>query len=386
MLRKDILGQLKGLAREIHTCNESLHIVVDCRKTAPKDRDGAINGKVVSHVVVNRARRDAMVIRTASTRVYQGVIESSLHCGCHLVHLRLDTPSILESTTDVVEYGQPLPEARAATKLFFQLTKESKDKRKRTYRHLKSPAYQFFFTHANYAATASAVACAIPICQGLVGSDNGYRRFFPDNNGNGQGGFLLHHTTSDEVINSERISFQQLVSSRSHQLLQRDILLIAANLAHSILHFHSSPWARDWTSQTIQFFQKYGSPGEYSQPTFTPHLWTPHLFLHSRLPSPHPDRTATSSKAIYDLGMMMLELGGKHPLALEGLSAWERGMVLEGALRNLKQLMGAPFSRMVSKYLKKWSVTDVDLMGEESLSMFLSDILLLETLADGFRD
>lgn len=44
--------------------------------------------------------------------------------------------------------------------------------------------------------------------------------------------------------------------------------------------------------------------------------------------------------------------------------------------------MGVRYSDIVDRYLNIWSVSYVDLMREGSLSMFLSDILLLETLAN----
>lgn len=81
---------------------------------------------------------------------------------------------------------------------------------------------------------------------------------------------------------------------------------------------------------------------------------------------------------------MLLELGRRFPLNLDGLSQWDRQMTIKGALRDVSQRMGVRYADIVDRYLNIWSVNNVDLMKEGILSIFLSDILLLETLANNF--
>lgn len=326
-----------------------------------------------------RCDSDATAMRIASRKVYEITLKSPLHCKCHLVHLRLDTQSIRALTKTVTEQ-QP----SEGTKIFFRLIDEPKCDPKQTSSHPDGPGLQFFFTNSSTATTSTPAHCLTSICAGLVNSDTGYERFFRDNSGNGNTGFLLRHTPSKGTLtnDSERISFNQLVTVRSNELLHRDILLIAASLAHSLLRFHSSTWAQDWTPQKIQFFQHYGQPDKYKQPSFTSYLWTPHLFLPS--PSLNSGTPKTTGEAIYELGVMLLELGRRFPLNLDGLSQWDRQMTIKGALSDVSQRMGVRYGDIVDRYLNIWSVGDVDLMKEGILSIFLSDILLLQTLANNF--
>lgn len=384
ILRAKVLEQLKGCTLAMCSNNAKLSYAVSCGKAGPKIVTPLIQGEVVSHHVVMRARQDVTAMRIASTKVYNITLQSSLHCKCHLVHLRLDTQSIGTLTAGAA--GQQMSGGRVATKIYFRFTDQSKDNTKPSHSHTGIPVLQFFFTDSDSPDTTPPAACPMPICEGLAHSDADYARFFRDNDGNGTTGFLLQHTSNKEAraLDSERISFDELVSSRCNQLLPRDTFLIAANLARSLLRFHSSPWVRDWTPQTIQFFQHYGRAHKYEQPTFASYLWTPHLFLST--PSPNSVPPMTTGQAIFELGMMLLNLGRRIPLELEGLIPWERKMTMSGAIGELALQMGVRYADIVVRYLDTWSVNGVDLMQEESLTAFLSDILLFETLANCYPE
>ncbi|KAL0634095.1 hypothetical protein Q9L58_006974 [Maublancomyces gigas] len=378
-MRREVLEQLKQSTLMMCSCNTKLNYAVVCGKAEPKMISPLIQGEVVSHHVVMRARQDAAAMGIASTKVYEITLKSPLHCKCHLVHLRLDTQSIRALTAAAT--GQQPSEG---TKIFFRLIDEPKCHAKQTSSHPDGPGLQFFFTDSSTTTTSTPAHNLPSICAGLVNFDAGYERFFRDNGGNGNTGFLLRHTPSEgtPTNDSERISFDQLVTVRSNQLLHRDILHIAANLAHSVLRFYSSTWAQDWTPRKIQFFQHYGQSDKYEQPSFTSYLWTPHLFLPSS--SLNSGTPMTTGEVIYELGVMLLELGRRFPLNLDGLSQWDRQMTIKGALGDVSQRMGVRYGDIVDRYMNIWSVGDVDLMREGILSIFLSDILLLETLANNF--
>lgn len=121
----------------------------------------------------------------------------------------------------------------------------------------------------------------------------------------------------------------------------------------------------------------------FQQPSFASYLWTPHLLL--RLTAARPtDATKMTGEAIYELGKMLLELVRGIPLELDGLSEWDRSMAMEGALRDVSLLVGVRYRDIVSRYLRVWSVSDFDLLDATVCRMFLSDIMLFETLAHGY--
>lgn len=250
-MRREVLEQLKQSTLMMCSCNTKLNYAVVCGKAEPKMILLLIQREVVSHHVVMRARQDAAAMGIASTKVYEITLKSPLHCKCHLVHLRLDTQSIRALTAAAT--GQQPSEG---TKIFFRLIDEPKCHAKQTSSHPDGPGLQFFFTDSSTTTTSTLTHSLTSICAGLVNSDAGYEKFFRDNGGNGNTGFLVRNTPSEGTLtnDSERISFNQLVTVRSKELLHHDILLIAANLAHSLLRFHSSMWSQDWTPQQIQFF------------------------------------------------------------------------------------------------------------------------------------
>lgn len=112
-------------------------------------------------------------------------------------------------------------------------------------------------------------------------------------------------------------------------------------------------------------------------------MWTPHLLL-GQTAHPQTGTTGTTGEALYELGKMLLELAWGIPLNLHGLSDWERKVAMDGALGDISQMMGVRYRDIVDRYMCLWSVKDFDLLDSTILGMFLSDILLFETLAHGY--
>lgn len=93
ILRKQALESLKQSTQSMSTCNRMLTQVVICSKRESQSQSVSqiVRGEVVPTFIVTRALQDAMAMRAASAKVHK-ITQSNLHCNCHFVHLRLDTP------------------------------------------------------------------------------------------------------------------------------------------------------------------------------------------------------------------------------------------------------------------------------------------------------
>lgn len=374
-LRKEVLEPITELAITMSGCNEDFRTTLDYKRR--EDNYPSIARERLSHRVVKKARQDALAIQVVSNMVCNISLHSPLYCECHLALLRLDGESILALSAGSTQMLKPL--TKVATKIFFQLLEKSDSS-------LDPPVHRIYFTDSEYAGTVPGRLCNTPICGELTHSDEDYERFFLDKNGNGKTGLLLRRTSIEEqpIIAPLRISFLQLIS-RSSELFPGDILRIAASLARSILRFAYSPWASGWTPETIQFFQKECSPAGNG---FASHLWIPHLCLNSTPQNPVSGLTTpltSTSEAIHQLGEMLLLLRPGPPLGIGNLmSLGEHGRLVRRALEDLKRRFGVEYSRIVAGYLHTWGMKDVDLMEEESLRDFLSEIMVLEERAKLF--
>lgn len=378
---KGTLKTLKELAQSLSKCNTDIMSVVNCdtnNRLEPRDRYSEPSSThPISDQVVERAREDATAMRMASEQLYKIVSRSLLCCRCHLAHLRLDQQLTGVLTTRTPKQRPPdETSVTAAAKILFRLTDKSKYG---SAQNDSNTVLHLLLTAPRDQPGSTAAGGTPPICGELL-ADEQYERYFQGGDGDCNNSFFLRRTSSQETpaIDSECISFHELVSSRSNQLLPGDILLIAASLARSILRFSTSPWINDWTPQTIQFFQKYGRLRQYEQPAFTPALWTPHLFLHPTEQGSDP--SVDQSWGMNYLGLMLLELGQKRRLELEGLQPLEKRQVIEGALGYVAQNMGVKYANIVRRYLGCY----VDFMGERNLRMLLCDIDSLEKQASNF--
>lgn len=381
MVLKSTLKSLKELAQSLHQCNTDIMSVVNCdtnNRLGPRDRYSESSPTYpISDQVVVKVREDATAMRMASEQLYNIVSRSLLCCRCHLAHLRLD-----QQLTGALTTGTPKQRpsdgtsVTAAAKILFRLTDKSKYG---SAQNDSNTVLHLLLTAPRDQPGSTAAGGTPPICGELL-ADEQYERYFQCGDGDCNNSFFLRRTSSQEAtaIDSECISFHELVSSRSNQLLPGDILRIAANLARSVLRFSTSPWINDWTPQTIQFFQKYGRLRQYEQPAFTPALWTPHLFLHPTEQGSGPP--VDQSWGMNYLGLMLLELGQKRRLELEGLQLLERQQTIEGALGYVAQNMGVKYVGIVRRYLGSY----VDFMGERNLRMLLCDIDSLEKQASNF--
>lgn len=325
-----------------------------------------------------------MAIRGENTRVIQQasqnlhrMISSSLSCDCHIVHLCLQRQP--KETALVKDPKGKLPQPPAKeneTRFSFQLSSCSGIRvsiASRRAIHLVFTTRTPRYGDAMNASIVEIVAPTPTFCQ--LAQNDGYERFLPDTSASCASGFLLQRVTAPMgwAKSASPISLEDLVISRSAEIRSLDRLLIAAKLAHSLVHFYSSPWVRDWSLRTIHFFEKH-------EPDTAPGRWTPHLALTAK--SHNARQLGDQNQEIYLLGLMLLQLGRKK--CLEYSDAESRELTLQKALGDLCQEMGLKYKAFVQNCLASWSDRSADLMVASNLNLFLSHVRVLEDGAKGF--
>lgn len=262
------------------------------------------------------------------------MISSSLSCDCHLVHLCLERQP--KETIPIIDPKGKLPLSPATedeTAFSFRLSSCSGilvSISSRRVIHLVFTKRRPRSSDVQTASGSDVVAPTPKFCQ--LAQNDGYERYLPDTIASCASGFLLQRVTAPVgwAKYSNPISLEDLVVSRSAEIRLLDRFLLASKLAHSLLHFDSSPWVRDWSLRTIHFFEKQ------EQPDTTPGRWTPHLALTAG--SPGARKLEHRNQEIYLLGLMLLQLGRKK--GLEFSDAEKIELTLQKALRDLCQETG----------------------------------------------
>lgn len=320
---------------------------------------------------------DSRVVQQASQNLHR-MISSSLSCSCHLVHLCLERQA--KETLPIKDPKGKLPQSLATedeTAFSFQLSSCSNIRVSITSRrviHLVFTNRRPRSIDVETASGSDVVAPTPTFCQ--LAQNDGYERYLPDTVASCASGFLLQRVTAPVgwAKYSSPISLEDLVVSRSAEIRSLDRFLLAAKLAHSLLHFYSSPWVRDWSLRTIHFFEKQ------EQPDTTPGRWTPHLALAANFPGAR--KLEDRNQEIYLLGLMLLQLGRKK--SLEFSDAEKHELTLQKALGDLCQEMGLKYKAFVQNCLSSWSDRSADLMGGKNLDLFLSQVRVLEAGAKDF--
>ncbi|KAF8534212.1 hypothetical protein BDD12DRAFT_861595 [Trichophaea hybrida] len=73
-------------------------------------------------------------------------------------------------------------------------------------------------------------------------------------------GFQLYHSSSDNTADiGERRSLEELLKEKSNSLVLAETLGLGLNLGKAALHFHSSPWIKSWSMETVSVFITSGT-------------------------------------------------------------------------------------------------------------------------------
>lgn len=140
------------------------------------------------------------------------------------------------------------------------------------------------------------------------------------------------------------VTLRELLESHSQgessvELVERDRLLLAAGLAQWVLQHYGTPWLHDLNSREIRFFTRYESDLTRNYAN-----WTPYISATFNRP-PHEQ-----SNGLYNLGLVLLELGLKEPLMYDLRS---KAKVPKVALRQLLTDIGRSYREVVDKLLSE---------------------------------
>jgi len=317
---------------------------------------------------------DPRKVQTASKRLH-GIFcntQPSFHCGCHLLHLCLDTknetspPTNSKGTSSIDE---------SETEFLFLMTAASKPGSKNGSQSM----IQLVFTSKKIDSTSTGVnnvsGTCHTLCEELLASNEEYERYLwlPGHN-QSNNGFVLRRALPSKPSASTNsvVSLDHLISTK--ELYNQDRYQIAANLAKSVLLFYSSPWVRDLTLETIQFLDK---AVESASP------WTPHIPVKF---SSDYHQFGARNREVYALGLILLQLGqGQRLCSTTGEEEEEEEEVLlTNALRGAGKRVGRRYKKVVENCLFKWSDMKLDLMEENHAAVFRADIEALERLAADF--
>lgn len=386
ILGKDTYTDLKRFLCELRDLNKEIaqaRALHNRLPTASVARPARVT-RASSRCTANAACRtrvqifDPKPIQMASRRLYAILVEA-LACRCHMLHLRLER---LPKEDSII--SPPSFSANSIPDIKFTFLMTTGDHNGQTSKSMLECPLHLIFTSGDFQATEKLPRMPLTpppekrqLCEEVLAGLEGYERFLADKV-NGNAGFLLKcacsPNSSPDKSSDINISLRELVKSHAQQLTQYDKLRIAANLAHSVLSFYSSPWIRDWSLKKIRFFKGY-------EKSKTPALWTPHVAV-SFCSDEEQKFCGMKNREIYALGLMLLEIGRSKQLED---SRGDEDAALSAALRDLVRNMGREYKEVVQDCLQVGGNAGVDLMTEESLYAFLANISLFEELAKEYE-
>jgi len=163
------------------------------------------------------------------------------------------------------------------------------------------------------------------------------------------------------------LSFDALIFSGRIDNIER--FQLAFRLTKLFLSLYNSPWICEWSTKTIYFLDKHTS--------VTSQIWIPHI------PVAFSSGAHTRGKNmdIHELGLILLQLGcGKR---LEDFGDGEdKDAVLKMAILHLGADMGGSYCKVVENFIRRWNDENLDLMENDDLLNFISNIDILEKLAE----
>jgi len=202
-------------------------------------------------------------------------------------------------------------------------------------------------------STPSHIGCSPPPCSNILTSPVGSRHHLAHSDST-RTEFLLKSDRPPTCSNSGTLSnppdlkpivtLRELLESHSQRescvkLVERDRFLLAAKLARWALQHHGTPWLHNLNACEIRFFTRYEPDLACNYANWTPYVST----TFNRPPPEH-------NKGLYNLGLVLLELGLKEPLT----GAYDlRNSVPKVALRRLSASLGRSYTEVVGKLLSE---------------------------------
>lgn len=344
--------------------------------TSPKLRRTSSTPQAIGkepHAVA-RVSLDSGVIQTASQNLHR-MVSNALACECHMAHLCLERQA-KETVLAEDPKGKSVqyPPLEPITKFSFQLASRCTDSNRVSF--AKHQVMHLVFTSCQRKLNDRVENNELNLTICKLAQNEGYERYLHDTGGLCDSGFLVQRaiTPARSAQFSNFTSLEDLVVSRSAELQLFDCFLIAANLAYSLLHFYSSPWVRDWSLQTIHFFEKQ------ERSSTTPGQWALHLPL--KLDNLDVRQFGVPNLEIHSLGLILLQLGQRKRLEFSPVE--KRELTLEKALANLSREMGPKYTKFVKNCLASWSDRNTDLRKDNNVTVFLSHVAVLEEGAQYF--
>ena len=390
--------ELKNLRKEMSEHNNNLQAVVllsqqgyhspgesaaECLRTARLTRENKIQrGALKSNdaqsvsIQVSERTRDSSELATINLRTVQvasrklhGIVCKALRisCRCHLLHLCLDSMAIATN-------NQSGSAAKPKAQFLFLLSHSGSNNCEHGLPTTDRPIPYLHFT-CHDPDSAGALLGEFEhgepdaVYQELLALDEQFVKHFriPNAPTDDIASFTLRRACSLKALDpSPVVSLDQLISCSRGKLEPLGCCQIAANLTKSVLSFYASPWIRDWTLETIQCYDKSVNPFQ--------ELWVPHV------PVKFSSGIGARNREIHALGLILLQLGRKQRLDSNNLDGEDEDVILEKALNDLHTKMGTAYRELVEKCIWTWGQGNLDLMEEENLKEFLSDIEELEKL------
>jgi len=238
--------------------------------------------------------------------LYQALTKAP-HCQCHLLHLRLETQSnnSLDTEERSVAYSVLVTPSMTQTSTGDLILKIVNA-----------------LTNDDGSNPGLTLACANSLCEALFSNDQMDAHYSIEN-------FQVERVRECKPGDCVATTLYDLVHKDTTRVTHYDRYMLAVNLGKAAISFHSSPWIRGWTTQSIKFFEEYE---ESKQPA----TWKPHVSITLNSGSPYDPINAD----VYALGMMLFEISGQK---FEGrLSAPE----LKSALNKITVEMGRQFKKV----------------------------------------
>jgi len=302
-----------------------------------------------------RPCQNPVAIQLASQSLHDILHNSpTVHCSCHLLHLRLDHKIDAISMVDQMQFAflmtGSLKCVSTPDECILPLVFTSNDG--------KTCGAQMT-DNLNQSPT---------LCKELLPNNRQYERYFPALSG--KSGFVLRRSAPLDPSGTRMASLAQLLDG----LKVGDCYEIATSLTSSILSHYSSPWLRDWTVDSIRFIENHHNESA---------MWTPHVVVEFWGPT---DRRHFCNKnsEVYLLGLILLELGRRK--RLEYMPSEQPDVTLQRALSELPNMVGIMYKRVVENCLMRGRDTTIDLMNIKDMEEFQKDTVhVLERLISTFR-
>ncbi|KAF8536938.1 hypothetical protein BDD12DRAFT_848775 [Trichophaea hybrida] len=284
-------------------------------------------------------------LQTASKKLHTIVCKAlRIPCQCHCLHLCLDNFAMAANT---------ISPTRTTANFWFLLSKLNMGECEYGLPNLSSPTPYLVFTRQEsisaYPSQHDGEYGSPEMVYQELALDEKFEKHFQvgGDTDDENVGFTLHRAyTATPPCCDTVMSLGQLISCSTSKFTNLGCYQIAAKLAKSILSFYASPWIHNWSLETIRCYKNISA----------------------------------NNRDIYSLGLILLQLGLQCPDSVKRVEE----DVLDKALWNLTTKMGNSYRQVVENCIRKWGHRGLNLMMDENLKGFESDIKRLEKLIEDF--